>query len=422
MPSLDKTIKDLSKAFGTTAGGIIVPSGNSSARSPNRTNSNGRVGATFSSNAPPRLPVENEPLRPVNGSLYVARSLAEMAEWSGEVSTAVAAVSQDVFCTSDGDVGSWSVAGARTGTDDEDRAAINPETEAVVRELQQARYGRSYVVGGLHFQGAVSDVLEYGDAFYQVRFAREGLSGDPSDFTVAETYQMPTLETFVLQDDAGREAGYRRMFHGLQDAEDYGLLEMLHFSYRQKGLYGRSPFVSLLPHWESLKRVSPAVESAVVDIGIAPWLHEMPGNANATARMEYEDDHRRLASQGVIKHLYLDNGANVRKAANNDDGLRELIDTWLEYRRAMIPFGLPDYFFSLPNRGSQNKLNLQPAMHYARLIASVRAIIGEQIKWVCDIQVALKLGIEHLIDNPYDIVWPNWEVQPPQRVEVEAEG
>ena len=418
--SSSRKLKELSSAFNVSAGGIIVPSG-ASRRRP-RSSASGGIGASYASGAPVRLPVAEEPLRAIDGNLYLSRSLLEISQWSIEAAQAVTTISRDAFGTADGDIGSWAIAGVRDGPDDEDRQAIDENTKAVVRDLQQRRCGKTYVVGGMRFQQAINEMLRFGDSFVQLRFAKEGLSSSPSDWCVAETFYMPTFATFVLQDDVGREAGYRRMFAANDECEDYGLLEILHFCHQANGLYGTTPFSAMLPTWDMLKRVYPAVESAVVDTGAAPWVHTMPPGASEEQRQAYEDTHSELAAEGVVKNLYLMDGAEVRKAINNDAGTRELIDTWLELRRSMIPFGLPSYFFSLPSRAGAQDLNLQPAMLYARLIAFVRSLVGEQIKWICDIEIALKLGVDHLHEHPYDIIWPRWEVSPPQRVEVGREA
>ena len=376
------------------------------------------VGASYASGKPIRLPVECEPLRAISGSLYHSRLLAEIAQWSIEASTAVTTISRDVFMSSDGAIGSWSVAGVRTGAEEDDRATLNPDTQAVARDIQQRRFGKQYVIGGFRFQQAIAETLKYGDSFVQIRLGREGMSNAPADWCVAETQYAPPLDTFVLTDDMEREAGYRRVMRGNSEVEDYGLLEMLHFCHQQNGLYGTSAFSSTLGTWESLKRLYPAVESAVVDTGVAPWLHKMAPGATEEQRAAYEDSHVNLSAEGVVKNLYLMPGAEVEKAANNSSGTQELINTWLEMRRSMIPFGLPDYFFSLPARGNAQAINLQPAMLYARTIAGIRSMVSEQLKWVIDIEIALKLGLDHLKNNPYDIVWPKWQVQEAQQVSV----
>jgi hypothetical protein len=416
-------VKELSQGFAMNESGLLVPSRDARLRQLGVTRGHGGgVGASYAGVQPVRLPVEHEPKREIADSLYHARLLAEIAQWSIEAVTAVTTISRDVFMSSDGSLSSWSVAGIPKQDDETKREKLNADTQAVVRDLQQRRYGKQYVVGGFKFQRAINEMLRYGDSFVQLRLKREGLSSAPSDWCVAETHYLHPLDTFVLEDELERETGYRRMLDDTTDVEDYGLLEVLHFCHQQNGHYGTSAFLAMLPTWESLKREYPAVESAVIDTGVAPWLHKMFPGATEEDRAVYEDQHTNLCADGIPKNLYLMPGASVEKAANNSAGAQELIMTWLEMRRSMIPFGLPDYFFSLPSRANAQAINLQPAMLYARTIAGIRSMVAEQIKWVLDIEIALKLGIDHLKNNPYDIVWPKWQVQEVQEVVVNRES
>ena len=48
-------------------------------------------------------------------------------------------------------------------------------------------------------------------------------------------------------------------------------------------------------------------------------------------------------------------------------------------------------------------------MTYGRLIAAMRSLVGEQIRWAVNLEVLLKRGHEFMMEHQdYDIIFPPW--------------
>jgi hypothetical protein len=382
------------------------------------------LSAVFQDDRPVLLDVEETPLRPIKGSIYYSHQLAEIREWSAEANDAIDLLARDCFTSDDGEVGSWQIAGLKEGIErDSPRAKLNPKLLSLYREVSQRRCGKDLVIGGDKLMLGVDQALTYGDSFLQIRLEREGMSGGTKDWGIAESMYMPPLSMFVMPDAVGREASYRQYFPDSKAHQDYHLLEILHFSYKKRGLYGRGLYLSRIESWERLKRLASKVEDALSSCGVSPWLHILPRETPSSDVELYKQKLNNLESQGIIKSLVLLEGSDVRKAANNDAGLAEILEYWLQLRQCFIPLGMPDYFFSsLPNSVKSNRdLGLAPAALYARTRAANQAIAGQQAKWAMDIEIILKFGYDFWKRNPYEIVWPRWEISPTQHIQVEKE-
>lgn len=384
-------------------------------------NSGGYEGmaGTLHNERPVMLDVEEPPLRPIRGSIYYAHQLQEIREWSPEASDAIDLLSRDCFTSDDGEIDSWQIAGLKDGPDGE-RAKLDPNLESIARDLRQRRYGKDYVVGGDRLRLGVEQSLALGDSYLQLTLDREGMSGKRTDWCISESMYLPPLSMFTVPDHVGRESAYRQHYQGSTEFTDYHILKVLHFSYKKRGLYGSSLYLSRISQWERLKRLASKVEDALSSCGVAPWIHTLPKETPATDVEKYKKKLGQLEDRGIIKSLVLLEGSDVKKAANNDAGLKEILEYWLELRQSFIPLGMPDYFFSsLPNSVKSNRdLGLQPAALYARTRASNQAIAGEQAKWALDIEIVMKMGYEFWKRNPYDIVWPKWDISPTQHIEV----
>ena len=357
-----------------------------------------------------RLDIPERPVRPVMGSIQYSRDLLEIIEWSPEARTALSFLSRDPFMEREGRIGSWQV-----GMTVEGGGNVNPKILSVASDLKNRRYGKQLVLGGLRLQEAARLALGLGDSFLQLAIEKEGIT--PGRFCISRSLYMPSMSMFVQEDEYGDESGYVQK---LDDEDDvfFNPLKILHFSYERRRLYGESVLFQSIPAWRKLKRTAPATEKAVTQAGVAPWVHTMGPNATERDRENYKNNHQAERAEGFLSDIYLPNGASVKKAEGNVNGITETVNYENNLIKRMIPLGLPPYFFSTISNDQQNarEISGQPAMLYARTIASIRSMLGEQIKWALDIELCLTFGFDFVMQNPYDIVWPKWEVLPPNQM------
>ncbi len=357
-----------------------------------------------------RLDIPETPTRPILGSLEYSRDLLEMIEWSPEARTALSFLSRDPFMEREGRIGSWQV-GKTIGGD----AKVNPNVIAVANELKNRRYGKQLILGGLRLQEAARQALGTGDSFLQLAIEKEGITR--GRYCISRSLYMPPMSMFVGEDEVGDECGYyQRLDDGVEIP--FSPLKILHFSYERRRLYGESIFFQSIPGWRKLKRTAPATEKIVTQNGVAPWVHTMGSTATERDRENYERKHQAERANGFLSDIYVPHGATVRKAEGNVSGISETVNYEQQLIKRMIPLGLPAYFFSSLSNTEPNAREIagQPAMLYARTIASIRSMLGEQIRWALDIELCLAFGHDFVVQNPYDIVWPKWDVLPPAQM------
>lgn len=357
-----------------------------------------------------RLDIPDTPLRPVMGSLEYSRDLLEIMEWSPEARTALSFLSRDPFMEREGRVGSWQV-----GTSVDGDTPVNDKILGISKELRTRRYGKHLVLGGLRLKNAAREALGLGDSFLQICIEKEGISRNR--YCISRSLYMPPLSMFVDEDEVGGERGYHQSFADADDVE-FNPLKILHFSYEKRRLYGESSLFQSIPSWRKIKRTSPATEKVITQAGVAPWIHTMSQTATERDRENYRRRHQSERAEGFLSDIYLPHGASVRKAEGNVSGITETVNYEQNLLRRMIPLGLPPYFFPglSDSSGKERELSGQPAMLYARTIADIRAFLGDQIRWALDIEIVLTYGFDFLTQNPYDIVWPKWEVLPPNQM------
>jgi hypothetical protein len=139
----------------------------------------------------------------------------------------------------------------------------------------------------------------------------------------------------------------------------------------------------------------------------------MPEEASETYKDVYQQRHESSLGTGILTNLYLMNGADVRKAATDADTLAPLMNYWLSKRYHCLPPGIPHWFF--PGMGLESSsgkdIANQPALNYGRIIADLRSLAGEQVKWALSIELVLAKGFDWFQENGgFDIAWPKWFV------------
>jgi hypothetical protein len=350
--------------------------------------------------------------RPINGSLDLSNALLEMATWSREARDVGSYLARDAFMEQSGRFGSWTI--AKMKGDDE---AVHSDVIAIGKNLASRRSGKELILGGTRLKRAASDAAAfYGDAFLEIAIEKEGIGRN--DYGIARSLYLPSLSVFVDETCDGQLNGYwqrARMTPGEDDIFIHPI-KMLHFSHEKQRRYGQALLQQSIPAWQKLKRVAPDVEKAVRESAVAPWLHIMPQDAKRDKRAAYKRAHETMQMQGVISNLYLDHGADVRRAAGGNADLSAIIEHWLNLRAQIVPSGFPSYLFPRLSTGSatsNKELANQPAAVYARMIADVRSMLGSELKWAIDLEILLVKGYDFLMENAdYDIEWPSWEVVP----------
>jgi len=351
------------------------------------------------------LEVPIRPIRPVNNSLADSQSLIEMSYHAYEIRHGISNISRDCFQTLDGRIGTWKV------SEEFNKKKINKRIIEIGDSLANRVFRKDYVLGGNKFKRAVEDILFYGDSFLELSIVKN----DNKEWEINNSIYLPSLSTFVDEDEHGYINYYSQREYLYPSPNDRIIhpLKMLHFSYEKKQVYGQPIIYQSIAPWERFKAISEDLEQAARDVGYPLNIHTLPEGTTETDRQLYERRNEEMLSQGILTNLYLLPGTEVQRIAENSGALEPLIKVWLQYRYQLIPPGIPHWFF--PGMGlesaSGKDISGQPAMNYARLIAFLRSILGEQIKWALSIEIILKEGYEFYNENKnFEITWGEWLV------------
>ena len=352
------------------------------------------------------LEIPFQPVRPIKNSYQSSVELIEMATWSYELRHAVSTLSRDCFQNIHGNITSWSVAEEYQGQ------KVNPDVIAIAKNLATKTQGKDLILGGNFLQRAVRDFLFYGDAFVSLGFDKDGVS---KAWEISETLYLPPLSTFVDVDEQDKIKSYSQRESVNRREGDIAIhpLKVLHFSYEKDMLYGTPISYQSLPDWRELQEISLDLNQAARDTGHSLLVHTMPENVSEVDKQMYESRYEDMLASGIVTNLYLLPGMEVKRIAAEAKALEPLLNLWLQKRYQCIPPGLPLYLF--PGLGieksSAKELTSQPALNYARLIASIRGLLAEQIKWAISLEIVLSRGYDFYLENRnFDIVWGDWLV------------
>lgn len=355
------------------------------------------------------LPLPEQPVRPIYGDLSISQELIEMRSWSYEMRHSISILARDCFQQIDGRSASWRVAETL-----EDGRKVHPDVIAIGRDIANRRNGKSLILGGDRLQRAARDMMSYGDGFLELGIEREGIGRN--DWGIAKSLYLPSLSVFVDESEHEEPQSYRQQEKLAPSDSDRVIhpVKVLQFSYEKDRLYGNPLAFQSCEPWRKIKAASADLEDAAREIAIAPWLHVMPPEQDESYRGKYQQRHESLLNDGIITNLYLMSGADVRKATSGSNVLKPLVDYYLSLRYQMLPPGLPHYLF--PGLGlessSGKEIANQPALAYARMIANLRSLLGEQIKWAISLEIVLRKGFDFYISDGqfFDIAWGDWFV------------
>lgn len=304
--------------------------------------------------------------------------------------------------------------------DEKGEIPVDSEVFDIVTQLKNRRFGGEYVIGGNRFKPAVQEGVGFGDSFWSMGIRREG--GGSNKYEIYRTLKLPPWELFRMETDQGLLLGFEQRRYLTQETPYAFFLpsQMIHFRYEPRNLYGRSIFQqSLEPRADRLE-VRKDMARAARASGNNMNLHEFPEGWDTEMRRQYKNDYEMLQADGMITDLFLQDGVQVSKLATINPDLDPLIsqDKYLKYEE--IPAGFPIWLFpGLVERGAR-EIAGQPAWAYLRMRNDWCAMISDGIRWACEVEIVLKLGIDRYRQlmqeySPlFRIVWPEWPLSQDQ--------
>lgn len=346
------------------------------------------------------LEINEFPLR----DYALARELIEMTTYCVEARSVLSYLARDVFSSSDGDDQGFTCA----ETLEDNETPVDPQVREIILDLLQRRNGGDYVLGGGFLKKAVRWAVGYGDCFLEISIDREGISR--GDYCVSNSMYLPTWEMFRAEDDRGQLLGFEQR-RRLQDPDSiqFHPLAVTHFRFEPEYLYGQSIFKQSLQDWTRLKDAAYDLSSAMRSVGCNPSVHIMPEGADEAYRQAYKQDYFQMEEDGIVTHLFLLYGSDVRKMSNVNPELKTLIDNFMLWRTRILPPGFPIWLMPGLDTTGAKDISGQPARAYARMRNDICAMISEGAKQVIDIELVLKLGWERFLEKgKYRLQFPKF--------------
>ena len=352
------------------------------------------------------LEISQVPIR----DAFKARQLIEAYEYCPEIATAINEINDSIWSSADGDDIGFAIA----ETLDDNETPIDPGIKDTLQRLIDE------VIGGGTLEGSGERMLAYGDAFLNV-----GINFKKSQ--IDRVMFLPTWEIFRIETNDGQLLGFEQR-RGLTDQDPirFHPLAMVHWRFRKQTLYGRALFYEVVEDWLRLREISNDIAAAARAIGVNPNIHEMPTCADEKYRAEYKKLYEERKREGTVTDFYLSNGANIRKLATTNPDIKALLDA-AEFRieRIVRRSRVPPWLMGRPSLGAREISNA-PERAYARFINRCRMNISSGIRYLCNIELALK-GYSRE-QWKYRIIWPKFYISPfaeqsdPQADEQNVEG
>lgn len=353
-------------------------------------------------------------LRPTMMDLSLSHEIEELVRWSPEMSTCLTILSQNVFQSETGEIGSWKIRTTKPDGTPVDKP-VHPNMLAISENLRTRRHGKEFILGAQRLEEQVYCVAR-GSEFVELAIEKEGIGRN--DYGISKSLTLPRWSCFVQHSEQGELEAYRqqaRFNHSDDDRVWTGadLARVLHFKFKPQGRYGFPGVFAQVDPWRKLKILSQDIEAASGS-AIAPWLIEMAPNKDEAYRQAFRAELEGQMELGMITHLYLPNGADMRKAASATPTMKPLLDVMTQLRYQTLLPSFPIFLVAglALEQGVSKELSGQGAMAYGRLIAHVRSILGEQIEWAIALETVLNYGYEFWLENnDYELEWPEWKNQ-----------
>lgn len=356
-------------------------------------------------------PYDMDVKEPVFRDVERGTQLAQMVEWSYEVSHTLRLAKVDTFGSNDGDNIGWTV----SETLEDDKTKIDPDFYAAILDLVQRRNGPSMIIGGTFLQSVLSAALGYGDAFVELAIEREGIGR--SDWGISKSIRLPTYTVRRCETPQG-ELQY---FEQLQRPWDNAPIEIMpvkivHFRHNQNRLYGTSLWGNeSVYHWQWLKNAAVNIATKARS-GINTRIHELPEDATPEDKQAAENDWRLLLSQGIPTDYWpYKRGTKINRIQGSEGSIDEQIKDFLQHRYRLIPSGFPAWYHPGLLLVGAKDISRQPTLLQARVRNSWCFMLSEGIRWVIDIELILKFGIDRFLEfkknGGYRIIWPEFYVE-----------
>ena len=333
-------------------------------------------------------------------------------------------IESDVFSSSDGDDRGFTI----SETLDDGQTPIDPDVYEIATELIRRKNGDHFVVGGTRFQRAAREAAAYGDSFWQLAIERDGDS-----YAITDTLKMPCWEMFRVESDTGELLKYeqRRRLFEVSPQFQFPPIKIIHFRYRQRGLYGQSLFSACLTYRADHDRARRNLAKVTNDTGSNPYIFKMPEGTTREQKLQFKEAIDQAFNDGTVTALYPDYGVEVDRLGADVPNFEPLIEDKKTIRHSLVPAGFPVWLIpGMDNTGARD-ISGGPERAYARMINDFRAMLTTGIRQAIDIELFLKLGPdayqEKVIEKGYTVTWPKITVltnqgMPQDIPETDADG
>ena len=333
-------------------------------------------------------------------------------------------VESATFSSSDGDDRGFTI----SDTLDDGETPVDPEVKMIVFEAIRRRNGDHFVLGGSRFQRAAREAVGYGDSFWQLAIERDG-----SSYAVTDTLKMPCWEMFRVESDTGQLLRFeqRRSLTEPKPQFTFPAAKIIHFRYRQRGLYGQSLFSGCLTYRADHDRARRNLAKVTNDTGSNPYVFEMPEGTTPEQKRQFKEAVDQGLNDGTITALYPDAGVTVNRLGSDIPNFEPLIEDKKEIRYNLVPAGFPVWLIPGMDTTGARDISGAPERAYARMINDFRAMLTQGIRQALDIELFLKLGPDEyqrkVVEMGYTLVWPrlavlNTQGQPEDIPETDAVG
>ena len=365
------------------------------------------------------LEVQDYPIR----DREVAIELIDLWNYSYVARHTLSYAARDVFSNPDGSDQGWKVS---KYLDQEETVEIDSEVYAVINNLATRRNGANYVLGGSLLKPAIREFLGFGDSFWELGIEREA---GTNLYGIQRTMKLPPWEMFRVEDLHGVLLRFeqRRTLLGIKPYAMFVPPKIIHFRYEPRNLYGTSIFKQSLESRADRLEVRKDMGRAARAASVAMKKHHFPEGWDIDQRRQYRSDYEALLAEGAITDMFLHDGLDIDEIPSRSAGMNMLInqDRYLKYEE--VPPGFPVWLFpGLYEKGAR-EIAGKPAEAYLRMRNDWCGILSEGIRWACDVELVLKLGIERYrqlkkqTPELYRIVFPAWSLEEAKKENVKVQ-
>lgn len=334
----------------------------------------------------------------------VGRPLVEMLERCPEVAVPIHRISNSMKSSIDGDDQGFAIA----ETLNDNKTKVNKKVKYILDRLIEEK------IGGARLEWALQRFIAYGDAFASIQI-------DMNQRRISNLLPLPTWQMFRVESDQGILMRYEQRYQ-LRDVTNEGgdgvafiPSEVVHWRFRRSSLYGKSLFYQSIQDWEGLKTALNTLNSALLEVGINPNVHQMPCDLPEGFIEAYQEGLKaqRILNQKPVSDYFMPHGGDIKKVSTKDPDLKAVLQVLnFHQQRLIMASCLPPWMLAW-DIGGGREISQSPALAYARFINGCRQTFTEGIKQLCNTELALN-GIPKE-KWKYRIIWPKIYVDPFER-------